>query len=308
MLVAPMSGITDQAFRAMFLKHGRPAVFWTEFVSAKGLFSKGKSRCLDILKFDKKEHPIVAQVFGADPLYFGKTAKLLMELGFDGIDINMGCPNRNIEKSGSGAILIKNPSLAKKIIQEIKKEAPGFAISVKTRIGYKKNEIEEWIKAILEEEISALTVHFRTREELFCPPAHWELAKDIIELRNKYSPDTLIIGNGDVKSLEQANNLIKETGLDGVMIGRGAFGNPWLFSGKEPTKQERLKAIIDHAKIFYDFNKKEIKQEGKYNAFEKMKKHFCAYCKGFDNAKDLREQLMKTKNFKEVEEIIKNYR
>jgi len=302
MAVAPMSGVTDQPFREMFLKYKRPDVFWTEFVSADGLFSKGKEHCLEILTFKSEERPIVAQVFGADPEYFLKTAQLLRELGFDGIDINMGCPHRDIEKKGGGAALMKDPALAKEIIRAIKKGAPGFPISVKTRIGYSKNEIQQWIPALLEEKVSAITIHFRTREELFCPPAHWELAKEVIKLRDKYCPETLIIGNGDVKSLVQANDLIEETGLDGIMIGRGAIGNPWIFSEIQPTAQERLDAIIEHTQIFLDFYKDESKH------FERMKKHFHAYCKGFLRAKELRDSLMRVKDFKETKKLIKDFK
>lgn len=300
--VAPMSGVTDQPFRAMLSKYGRPDVLWTEFVSADGLFSKGKEHCLEILKFDPDQRPIVAQVFGGDPVYFAKTAKLLMELGFDGIDINMGCPHKDIEKKGGGAALMKDIPLAKEIIRAIKREAPDFPISVKTRIGYSKNEINNWIPALLEENISALTVHFRTREELFCPPAHWELAKEVIKLRDKYSPDTLLIGNGDVKSLVQAKDLIKKTGLDGIMVGRGAIGNPWIFCLKEPTTKERLKAMIEHAQIFMEFYPEEHKH------FERMKKHFHAYCKGFVGAKELRDNLMRAKGFQESKKLIREFK
>jgi nifR3 family TIM-barrel protein len=295
MVVAPMSGITDEAFRLMFLKYGKPSVFWTEFVSADGLFSRGKEFCIRILNHSPKEKPIVAQVFGANPENFEKTAKLIAELGFDGMDINMGCPDKNIEGKGGGAALIKNPDLAVEIIRAAKKGAGKMPISVKTRIGYNKNEINEWIPAILKENVACLTVHFRTRKEMYFAPAHWELAKEIVKLRDKYSPETLILGNGDIKTLEEAKKLVKENGLDGVMAGRGVLGNPWFFSEKTPSIQEKLKAIIEHAEIF----------NGKH--FDRMKKHFHAYTKGFRGAKELREQLMKVKNVSETKKVIKNF-
>lgn len=183
MVVAPMSGVTDEAFRLMFLKYGKPDVFWTEFISAAALLSpKGRKYCLDTLKFSPKERPIVAQIFGADPVQIEKACEAVAELGFDGIDINMGCPDRDIEKQGAGSALIKDFDLAKAAIRAAKKGAKGLPVSVKTRIGYNKEQIDEWILALLKENIAALTVHFRTRKELSMPPAHWELAPKIVKL------------------------------------------------------------------------------------------------------------------------------
>jgi len=307
MAIAPMSGVTDEAFRLMFLKYGKPDIFWTEFVSTDGLFSKGRDYCLRILKFLPKERPIVAQIFGSNPINFEKAAELIVDLGFDGIDINMGCPDRDIEKKGGGAALIRNPDLAKEIIRAAKKGAGKIPVSVKTRIGYNKNQIAEWIPILLQEDIAALIVHFRTRKEMYAVPAHWELAKEIIKLRDKHAPKTLIIGNGDVKSLEQANDLIKETGLDGIMIGRAVLGNPWFFSKKSPTLSKRLNAIIEHAEIFDGFHKKDVDKNGCYKQFDSLKKHFHAYAKGFRGSKDLRDELMKTKNTLEVKKIIENF-
>jgi nifR3 family TIM-barrel protein len=306
MSMAPMSGISDEAFRLMFLKYGRPDVFWTEFVSVDGLVSeKGRDYCLNVLKHDKREKPIVAQIFGSNPLHFEKSAKIIADLGFDGVDINMGCPDRDIEKNGGGAVLIKNPELAKEIIRATKKGAPSLPVSVKTRIGYDKNEIKKWIPLLLEENISALTVHFRTRKELLAPLTHWELAKEIVKLRDKISPKTLIFGNGDVKSLKQAKKLVEKTGLDGIMIGRGLLGNVWFFSEKTPTISQRLNAIIEHAEILENFHKKDIDKNGCYKQFDGIKKHFHAYTKGFRGAKELREKLMKTKNTSQAVEICK---
>jgi nifR3 family TIM-barrel protein len=305
--IAPMSGVTDEAFRLMFLKYGQPDVFWTEFVSAEGLFSAGREYCLKPLKFNPKERPIIAQIFGSNPADCQKAAELIAELGFDGIDINMGCPDRNVEKQGSGAALIKDLKLAKEIITATKKGAPKLPVSVKTRIGYTKNEIQKWIAGLLEEKIVVLTVHFRTRNELYFYPAHWELASEIIKLRDKISPETLILGNGDVKSLAQANQLIKQTKLDGILIGRGLVGNPWFFSDTSPTILERLNAIIEHADIFDNLHKKDMDKNGCYKQFDGIKKHFHAYTKGFKGAKELRDSLMKVKNSSEVKIIINNF-
>jgi nifR3 family TIM-barrel protein len=295
MAIAPMSGVTDDAFRQMFLKYGKPDVFWTEFVSVEGLFSKGREVCLKTLKYSQKEHPIVVQVFGSDPMYFKKAAEEIEKLGFDGIDINMGCPDRAIEQQGAGAALIKNVELARQIIRATK-EGTKIPVSVKTRLGYDENQINEWIVPLLQENIAVLTIHFRTKKEMYRSPAQWDLAKEIVRLRDLYSPETLIIGNGDVKSLAQARELIKESGIDGIMIGRATVGNPWFFSNRLPTIKERLKAILEHAKLFND-----PKQ------FNVMKKHFHAYAKGFRGAKELRDRLMETKDSFEVKELIEEF-
>jgi nifR3 family TIM-barrel protein len=308
MVLAPMSGISDEAFRLMFLKYGKPDVFWTEFVSVDGLLSeKGRKYCFSVLKFMPEERPIVAQIFGGKPANFEKAAEIIVKLGFDGIDINMGCPDRDIEKSGGGAALIKNPDLAKEIIRATKKGAGKMPVSVKTRIGYGKNQIAEWIPVILKEDIATLTVHFRTKKEMYTPPAHWESAKEVAKLRDIYAPKTLIIGNGDVKSITVACKLIKETGLDGVMFGRSVLGNPWFFSKYTPTVLERLGAVVEHAKIFSRLEREPAVAGKNFKQFESMKKHFHAYTKGFNGAKDLRESLMKVKNVSETEKVIESF-
>lgn len=308
MAIAPMSDVTDQPFREMFLRHGRPDVFWTEFVSEQELFSKGKKHCLEeTLKYKEQEHPIVAQVFGHKPLYFAKAAEALKELGFDGIDLNMGCPNNDIEKKGGGAAMIKNPALAKEIIRAVKNAVPDFPVSVKTRLGYSRNEIESWLPAILEEDVCVLTVHFRTRMELFHPPAHWEQAGAVLKLRDKYCPETLVIGNGDIKSLTEAKQLAEQSGIDGIMVGRGAIGNPWFFSGHEPSVKERLEAILEHVELFCAFYPRPVGSRVYYKNFERMKKHMHGYCKSFAGAKDLRDGLMRIKGPEQAKSLIENY-
>lgn len=298
MVQAPMSGVTDQAFRLMLSRYKAPDVFWTEFISASALFSpKAKKYCLDALKHSNKEKPIVVQIFGANPIEIEKACKVVARLGFDGVDINMGCPDTNVEKQGAGSALIKNLKLAKEVIRSAKRGAGKLPVSVKTRIGYNKNEIEKWIPAILEENVSALTVHFRIRSQGYSPPTYWEFASQIVKLRDKISPETLIIGNGDVKSLKQAENLAKETGVDGIMIGRALIGNPWFFANKIPNKNERLNAILYHIKIF-----------DKQKHFDSIKKHLHAYCKNFVGSKELREQLMKAKSKNKIKKIIYDFK
>ena len=232
--MAPMANVTDAAFRRIIAKYGKPDVMFTEFVSCDGLMSVGREKLLVDFMFTEAERPIVAQIFGSKPDNFYKTALLIQELGFDGIDINMGCPDRNIEKQGAGAALMKNPKLAQEIIRETKRGAGKLPVSIKTRIGYNKNILSEWLLALLETEPAAIILHARTRKEMSSVPARWEVIADAVRIRDGYDNTknkTLILGNGDVKDLADAEEKIKATGADGVMIGRGIFGNPWLFAG-----------------------------------------------------------------------------
>ncbi len=325
--LAPMADVTDCAFRQIIAKYGRPDIFWTEFVSADGLAHlKGREKLLIDLKYSKNEHPIVAQLFGSNPDNIYMTSKLCKELGFDGIDINMGCPDKTIEKQGAGAGMIKNLKLAKEIIQSAKKGGGDLPISVKTRIGYNKDETETWIKGLLEEDLDALTIHLRTRKEMSDVPAQWEKIPRIVELRDQISPRTLIIGNGDALDLKDAKEKAKKFGCDGVMLGRAIFGNPWLFEGLNSKKisgpapfsdyrvgpsgkeiflnlrpiDEKLNVLVEHTKLFE-------KLLGKVKSFNIMKKHYKAYVSGWDGAKELRMKLMDAKNAKEVEKIVNDF-
>jgi len=315
-VLAPMADVTDAAFRRMIAKHGAPDVFWTEFVSADGLCSAGRKVLLRDLEYSRKERPIVAQLFTAHPEKMREAAALCQKLGFDGIDINMGCPDRSIEKQGAGAAMIKTPKIAREIIRAAKDGAPNLPISVKTRIGYNKNEIATWIPEILEEGVSALTVHCRTRKEMSLVPARWEHMCEVISLRDRIAPNTLVIGNGDVLDLSDARAKAREYGVDGVMLGRAIFGNPWLFtslsqtrlnlgSGERfnlvrPTSREKLKTLVEHTKLFE-------KLLGDVKNFAIMKKHYKAYVNGFDGAKELRVRLMECIDAKEVEKVVKEF-
>lgn len=300
-----MADVTDASFRRVIAKYGKPDVLWTEFVSADGLIratEEGKRKLFKDLVFVESERPIVAQLFGSNPEYMEKASKLISELGFDGIDINMGCPDKSIEKQGAGASMIKNPERAKEIIKSAKKGAPNLPISVKTRIGFNKVEIESWARVLLEEDIAVLTIHARTRKEMSKVPANWEYVKRVVEIRDEMKKDTLIFGNGDVKNIQEGQKRVEETGCDGVMIGRGIFGNPFLFSkeGKAKDLRTQLEVLIEHTKLFDELL-------GDTKNFAIMKKHFKAYVADFAGAGDLRVKLMETKNAFEVEEIIKNF-
>lgn len=302
--LAPMADVTDAAFRQLITKYGKPDVMWTEFVSADGLMSAGRVVLQRDLAYTEAERPIVAQLFSSHVDKMRGSAKLCAELGFDGIDINMGCPDRSIEKQGAGACMIKTPEVAGQIIQAVKdgiKDAgKKIPVSVKTRIGYNKNQINEWIPFLLSQDISALTVHARTRREMSDVPARWEHIKEAVLIRNKMGVKTKIIGNGDAIDIEDAKKKIAETRCDGVMLGRAIFGNPWLFTGHIPKTEEKLKVMVEHTKLFE-------KLLGDVKNFAIMKKHYKAYCNGFSGAKELRVKLMETSSSDEVKSIVDNF-
>ena len=207
--LAPMADVTDVAFRAMFAKYGKPDVFWTEFVSADGLCSPAGREALKVdLLFEEDQRPIVAQLFTSVPEHMYQAGMYVKELGFDGLDINMGCPDRKIEKQGCGCAMIKNPELAVAVIEAAKET--GLPVSVKTRTGYNQDEIDSWIPVLLGAGIAALSVHLRTRKEMSKVPAHWEYMHRIVALRDELAPETLIIGNGDVMSI--ADGIVKARG------------------------------------------------------------------------------------------------
>jgi tRNA-dihydrouridine synthase len=332
MCLAPMADVTDAAFRFViskcskkvsktdFEQGARKSVFdtfvtYTEFVSADGLVlapEKGRKKLLKDLEFSKIERPVVAQIFGSKPENIEKAARLITELGFDGLDINMGCPDRSIEKQGAGAALMKNPQLAREIIKAAKRgvlraplrkslqgEPLGIPVSVKTRLGYSKDELETWLPELLAENPAAIIIHARTRKEMSKVPARWERIKKAVEIRDSLNSKTLIIGNGDVKNLEDAKKKYAETGADGSMLGRAVFGNPWLFSAHYPDSKEIIKILLEHTKLF-------DKKFSGIKSFAIMKKHFKEYLKS-PELRGLKFKLMRTETAEEAEKIIKDY-
>ncbi len=302
-VLAPMADVTDPAFRRVIAKYGKPDVTWTEFVSADGLFLGGREALIRDLAFTEAERPIVAQFFTSKPEMMEKAAQLAVELGFDGIDINMGCPDKSIEKQGAGAAMIKNPKLAREVIRAAKRGAGNLPVSVKTRVGFNKVELETWLPEILAEEPAVVTIHARTRKEMSKVPARWEHVKRAVEIRDELKSKSLIFGNGDVMSVEEAKVKAEETGADGVMLGRAIFGNPWLFSGRDPKTisiKERLLTLIELTKLFDELL-------GTAKSFAIMKKHFKAFVHGWDGAKDFRMRLMEAKDAVEVEKMIQQY-
>ncbi|HEY1041963.1 MAG TPA: tRNA-dihydrouridine synthase [Candidatus Paceibacterota bacterium] len=304
-VLAPMADVTDPAYRSLIASAGKPDVTWTEFVSADGLYhmrdKKGipddENPLMRDLQFTSEERPIVAQLFSSNPESMAYAAQLCAELGYDGIDINMGCPDKSIEKQGAGAAMIKNPEKAKEIIRAAR--TAGIPVSVKTRIGYNQESIDEWLPNLLEENLPALTVHLRTRKEMSKVPAHWDLMPHIVALRDRIAPDTKIIGNGDVETIAEARQKAHDTGCDGVMIGRGIFGNPWVFAGraKEDTpRDDKLAALLSFARDF------EKLQPAK--SFHLVRKHVKAFTAGFEGSAQLRAALMETQSADDMERVI----
>ena len=307
-MLAPMEDVTDAAFRALIAKYGKPDVMMTEFTSADGLVradEKGQRLLRKKLLFGEGERPIVAQLFSAHPDHMEKAATLCKELGFDGIDINMGCPVDEVVRQKCGAAMIREPENARAVIRAAMKT--GLPVSVKTRIGFNSDELDTWLPELLKEKVACVTLHLRTRKEMSDVPAHWEVMSRAVELRDSLKSMTLIAGNGDVKDIAEARAKAQATGCDGVMLGRAIYGNPWLFknidtiraekqgdiSPHAPTREEKVAALIEHLQLFDKL------QSGNTN-YAVMKKHFKAYISGWESAKELRIQLMDTQSVGEA--------
>jgi nifR3 family TIM-barrel protein len=292
--LAPMLDVTDAAFRRIVVRYGKPDVLWSEFVSADGLCSRGREALLPMLAFTDAERPIVAQIFGANPATIRSAASLVASLWFDGVDINMGCPDRKVLKQNAGAALIGTPALAAEIIRAAQEGARSagrrIPVSVKTRTGDTEDTLDAWLPRLLEAEPAAVTVHARTRKELSKVPARWERVAQAVRIRDSVGAKTLIIGNGDVLTRTEGERRAEETGCDGVMVGRAVLGNPWFFAQPEhvPTREEKLRVLAEHAVLF--------EQLRGARQFDVFKKHIAAYVRGFPGAAELRLRLMETGN------------
>lgn len=316
LVLAPMADVTDAAFRQMIAKYsshtradgtvGGPDVFWTEFVSADGLARatpEGKEKLMADLIYGEEERPIVAQLFSSNEEHMESAAALCRELGFDGIDINMGCPDRSIERQGCGSAMIKNPAKARAIIRAAKRGAGDLPVSVKTRVGYNQDELETWLPELLAENPAVITIHARTRKEMSKVPARWERVARAVEIRNELGSNTLIFGNGDALSIEDAREKAEFSNADGVMLGRAIFGNPWLFHPEKDLSnvslEERFEALLEHTRLFEKLLP--------HKNFAIMKKHYKAYVNGFHGAAELRTELMEAADSNEIEKIVHNY-
>ena len=315
-VLAPLANVTDAVFRRVIAGYAKPDVLWTEFVSADGLcHPKGREALLRDLWFTEGERPIVAQLFTAHPEKMFEAAKLVAELGFDGIDINMGCPDKNVMKQGAGASCLKDPVLMQDLILAARKgsEASGkeLPISVKIRLGFNEDTLETLLPKLLEVAPAVITIHARTKKEMSKVPARWERVKRAVEIVRASGSGTLIIGNGDVRDLADARSKVLETGADGVMLGRAIFGNPWLFDeGKKMvTVEEKLRAAVEHTQLFEEIwrpstSSDEVLQAGTTKSFALMKKHYQAYINNFPEAKELRAQMMECQSAEEIENVV----
>lgn len=297
-VLAPMEAVTDVVFRHVVAQAAAPDVYMTEFTNAASFCSpKGEASTRGRLEFAPDEQPMVAQIWGTNPEHFAEMSQALAARGFAGIDINMGCPEKNIVKKGSCAGLIANPTLAAELISAAK--SGGVPVSVKTRIGLKTVQTEEWCGFLLRQNLAALTVHGRTQKEMSKVPAHWDEIGKVVRLRDQLALDTLIIGNGDADDRQHGEKLIHEYDVDGVMIGRGIFHNPFAFE-KQPrqhSKAELLGLLKLHLDLF---------DQHQPRKFDPLKRFFKIYIRDFPGASELRAQLMETKDTSHVRLLLDN--
>ena len=343
--LAPMDGVSDLSYRIIQAEYGHPDVIFTEFIPIEGIIRLNNKLLTDFW-YTESQRPIIGQIYGNDPALFYAAAQLVCELGFDGVDINMGCPAKSVVHRGCGAALIRTPELAIEIITVVKqavldwqqsgldwnkwpvisakkaeREFTNFInmskdlgiynnlpvkrklipVSVKTRIGYEQPQVEEWIGNLLTAQPDAITLHGRTLKQLYTGKANWELIKLAVDVRDSLNSETIILGNGDVKSVAEALQRVKETKLDGVLIGRASFGNPNVFK-KETSETDlaaRFSMIIAHAKLHEKYKPPQ--------AFVQMRKNLAWYISSFPGAVELRSRLMLTNNSLEVETILREY-
>lgn len=332
-ILAPMEAVTDIVFRQTIAKAARPDVFFTEFVNTNSYCSpKGQHSTRGRLAFAADEQPLVAQIWGKTPEYFREMAHGLKELGFAGIDINMGCPAKDVVKGGAGSGLIRVPELAGEIIAATKEA--GLPVSVKTRLGdVKPDEWREWLTYILKQDVANLTIHLRTRKEMSKAEAHFELIPEIKALRDEIAPNTLLTINGDIRDRVHGLELVEKYGIDGIMIGRGIFANPFAFAevasdpepkttfaarvstGAEAPSETRSEAVFlgQRSVQLLDLLNYQLDLFDKYNEeleprkFDPLKRYFKIYVRDFAGASELREKLMHSKNTDEVRQLIRDH-
>ena len=355
--LAPMDGVTDAPCRTIHGLYGRPDIVLTEFTNVEGLW-RGSDRIFRDFLYTSAERPVVAQIFGCKPDYFYKAAHVVCELGFDGVDINMGCPASAVANKGGGAALIRVPDVAKAIIRATQQGVRDWAngqtledldmepsriqrirqmnedrvriwgdtarierrllpVSVKTRLGYDTVIITDWVQDLLELEPANISIHGRTLVQHYKGEADWDAIAAAAEIVRK--TDTLILGNGDIHTLYQAAQRIRTSGVNGVLIGRASYGNPWLFQKREtlkqllnagvnptpedlpdvlPTREERLYMALEHARVH-------AKLKGE-DHFVELRKHMGWYLGHFPGAKRVRNELVHINSLADVERIIQN--
>lgn len=300
-ILAPMEDVTDVVFRHVISEAGRPDVFFTEFTNTESYcHPDGLASVKGRLTFTEDEKPIVAHIWGNRPELFSEMSIGMNKMGFSGLDINMGCPVHNVASKGRGSGLIKDPDKAAKIIQAAK--TGGLPVSVKTRLGYTEvNEWHDWLSHILQQDIANLSIHLRTKKEMSDAEAHWELIPEIKKLRDEIAPQTLLTINGDIPDYQTGLELVKKYGVDGVMIGRGVFKNPYAFekSGKEPTSEDLLNLFRLHLDLYDSYSEKL-----EMRPFRNLRRFFKIYVKGFPGASELRNELMSTESTDEVRKLL----
>ncbi|MEO4333373.1 tRNA-dihydrouridine synthase [Staphylococcus aureus] len=302
-ILAPMEDVTDIVFRHVVSEAARPDVFFTEFTNTESFcHPEGIHSVRGRLTFSEDEQPMVAHIWGDKPEQFRETSIQLAKMGFKGIDLNMGCPVANVAKKGKGSGLILRPDVAAEIIQATK--AGGLPVSVKTRLGYYEiDEWKDWLKHVFEQDIANLSIHLRTRKEMSKVDAHWELIEAIKNLRDEIAPNTLLTINGDIPDRKTGLELAEKYGIDGVMIGRGIFHNPFAFE-KEPrehTSKELLDLLRLHLSLFNKYEKDEIRQ------FKSLRRFFKIYVRGIRGASELRHQLMNTQSIAEARALLNEF-
>ena len=301
-ILAPMDDVTETVFRQIISECAAPDMLFTEFVNVEGLMSRGRKRLIHKLKFSSNEKNLVAQIWGKNPINYKKIASELVDMGYSGVDINMGCPDKSVIKSGCCSALINNRQLAVEIIQAVKDGVKGrVPVSVKMRTGFDKVDFT-WPELILRQGIDMLTVHGRTTKEMSKVPARWEDIQEVRRIRDKVAPNTLIIGNGDVLSREHGEELAKKTGVDGIMIGRAVFHDPFIFANNsqwlEKPQIERIKLYKKHIVLFKDTYPE---RERNWQSLKRLSK---MYIHGVENASQFRDDLVRSESIDQMIEII----
>ena len=298
--LAPMEDVTDTVFRRIVASCGPPHVFFTEFTSADGLCSEGHDAVAQRLIYMEDERPLVAQIWGIHPETHYRAAREIVALGFDGIDINMGCPVKKIVKSGACAAMIDRPALAREIIQATREGAGTLPVSVKTRCGFRRWRTEEWAEMLLEMEPAALTVHGRIARDESKYPARWEEIAKVVRLRDQAKSPVIVLGNGDVETLCEIEEKSARYGVDGVMVGRGIFRSPYLFADRIPRpwrEGERLELLLRHLRLYRE-------TWGADRYYGRLKKFYKVYVSDFPGAAGFRNDLMETRSVAEAEALI----
>lgn len=302
-ILAPMEDVTDVVFRHVVKEAGAPDVFFTEFTNSDSFcHPDGIESVRGRLAFTEDEQPMVAHIWGDKPEFFREMSLALADMGFKGIDLNMGCPVPNVAERGKGSGLILRPDVAAELIEAAK--AGGLPVSVKTRLGFTDTaEMKDWISHLLKQDIANLSVHMRTRKEMSKVDAHWELIPEIVKMRDELAPQTLITINGDILDRQMGLALAEKYGVDGLMIGRGIFKNPYAF--EKAPKEHSPKEMIGLLRLQLDLQDQYAEQVPR--SIVGLHRFFKIYVKGFPGANDLRVSLMNTKSTEEVREILDNF-